>query len=91
MGESSFPSLEELRLSGLERKGEIEDQKKNGNGLTSGKHSVESQGRTLEQLEWVYNQPNPVKASRKVDQVIVQADGTVTEKVVNEPASLGRA
>jgi hypothetical protein len=43
--------------------------------------SVESQGRTLEQLEWVYNQPNPVKASLKVDKVIVQADGRVTEKV----------
>ncbi|OAA56239.1 General substrate transporter [Niveomyces insectorum RCEF 264] len=43
---------------------------------------VESQGRTLEELEWVYNQPNPVKASLKVDKVIVQADGTVTEKVV---------
>jgi len=44
-------------------------------------NSVESQGRTLEQLEWVYNQPNPVKASLKVDKVIVQADGRVTEKV----------
>jgi hypothetical protein len=44
-------------------------------------YSVESQGRTLEQLEWVYNQPNPVKASLKVDKVIVQADGRVTEKV----------
>ncbi|KAI1416423.1 general substrate transporter [Hypoxylon sp. FL1857] len=42
---------------------------------------VESQGRTLEQLEWVYNQPNPVKASLKVDKVIV-ADGKVVEKVV---------
>ncbi|CAK7230739.1 hypothetical protein SBRCBS47491_007689 [Sporothrix bragantina] len=45
---------------------------------------VESQGRTLEQLEWVYNQPNPVKASLHVDKVIVQADGTVTEKVVSQ-------
>jgi MFS family permease len=43
--------------------------------------SVESQGRTLEQLEWVYNQPNPVKASLKVDKVI-EADGKVLEKVV---------
>lgn len=43
--------------------------------------SVESQGRTLEQLEWVYNQPNPVKASLQVDKVIVQADGRVAEKV----------
>ncbi|KAK8844527.1 hypothetical protein IAR55_006373 [Kwoniella newhampshirensis] len=42
---------------------------------------VESQGRTLEQLEWVYNQPNPVKASLKVDQVVVEADGKVVEKV----------
>lgn len=48
--------------------------------------SVESQGRTLEQLEWVYNQPNPVKASLKVDKVIVQADGKVTEKVVTSNA-----
>ncbi|KAK3935843.1 general substrate transporter [Diplogelasinospora grovesii] len=43
---------------------------------------VESQGRTLEQLEWVYDQPNPVKASLKVDKVIVQADGKVTEKII---------
>ncbi|KAL1900654.1 hypothetical protein Sste5346_002379 [Sporothrix stenoceras] len=49
---------------------------------------VESQGRTLEQLEWVYNQPNPVKASLHVDKVIVQADGTVTEKVVSSPPSV---
>ncbi|ORY28829.1 lactose permease [Naematelia encephala] len=45
---------------------------------------VESQGRTLEQLEWVYNQPNPVKASLKADKVVVQEDGKVTEKVVGE-------
>ncbi|RWA13939.1 hypothetical protein EKO27_g1149 [Xylaria grammica] len=44
---------------------------------------VESQGRTLEQLEWVYDQPNPVKASQKIDKVIVQADGKVSEKVVD--------
>ncbi|KAH9907176.1 lactose permease [Xylariomycetidae sp. FL2044] len=43
---------------------------------------VESQGRTLEQLEWVYDQPHPVKASLKVDKVVVQADGRVTEKIV---------
>lgn len=47
---------------------------------------MESQGRTLEQLEWVYNQPNPVKASQKIDKVIVQADGKVTEKVVEDGA-----
>ncbi|KAI2628662.1 general substrate transporter [Hypoxylon sp. NC1633] len=47
---------------------------------------VESQGRTLEQLEWVYNQPNPVRASLKVEKVIVQADGKVTEKVVTDQA-----
>ncbi|KAI0390735.1 lactose permease [Xylariaceae sp. FL0594] len=47
---------------------------------------VESQGRTLEQLEWVYEQPNPVKASQKIDKVIVQADGKVTEKVVTDVA-----
>ncbi|KAK4129098.1 general substrate transporter [Parathielavia appendiculata] len=43
---------------------------------------VESQGRTLEQLEWVYNQPNPVKASLKVDKVIITDDGKVAEKIV---------
>ncbi|KAI3320185.1 lactose permease [Xylariaceae sp. AK1471] len=47
---------------------------------------VESQGRTLEQLEWVYDQPNPVKASQKIDKVIVQADGKVSEKVVVDDA-----
>ncbi|KAI1651144.1 general substrate transporter [Daldinia loculata] len=47
---------------------------------------VESQGRTLEQLEWVYNQPNPVKASLHVDKVIVQEDGKVAEKVVTSNA-----
>ncbi|KAI8628810.1 lactose permease [Xylariaceae sp. FL1651] len=47
---------------------------------------VESQGRTLEQLEWVYDQPNPVKASKKVEKVIVQADGKVSEKVVADEA-----
>ncbi|KAI0408462.1 putative MFS lactose permease [Xylaria palmicola] len=47
---------------------------------------VESQGRTLEQLEWVYNQPNPVKASQKIEKVIVQADGKVSEKVVEDGA-----
>lgn len=45
--------------------------------------SVEGQGRTLEELEWVYKQPNPVKASQRVDKVVQQADGTVTEKVVD--------
>ncbi|KAG7292793.1 hypothetical protein NEMBOFW57_002836 [Staphylotrichum longicolle] len=43
---------------------------------------VESQGRTLEQLEWVYNQPNPVKASLKVDKIILTDDGKVAEKIV---------
>ncbi|KAI0434177.1 putative MFS lactose permease [Xylaria sp. FL1042] len=47
---------------------------------------VESQGRTLEQLEWVYDQPNPVKASQKIDKVIVQADGKVSEKIVEDGA-----
>ncbi|OQE30897.1 hypothetical protein PENFLA_c002G04213 [Penicillium flavigenum] len=42
---------------------------------------VESQGRTLEQLEWVYQQPNPVKASLNVDKIVVQEDGTITEKI----------
>lgn len=45
--------------------------------------SVEAQGRTLEELEWVYKQPDPVKASQHVDRVVQQADGTVTEKIVD--------
>ncbi|KAI1437064.1 putative MFS lactose permease [Xylaria sp. CBS 124048] len=45
---------------------------------------VESQGRTLEQLEWVYKQPNPVKASQKVDKVVLRADGKVSEKVADD-------
>lgn len=49
--------------------------------------SVETQGRTLEQLEWVYNQPKPVKASLKVDKVVVQADGKVTEKIIGDTQS----
>jgi uncharacterized protein (DUF427 family) len=44
-------------------------------------YSVESQGRTLEQLEWVYQQDNPVKASLNVDKIVVQEDGTITEKI----------
>lgn len=47
------------------------------------RNSVESQGRTLEELEWVYNQPNPVKASLHVDKVLVRGDGVVTEKVID--------
>ncbi|KAK4156655.1 general substrate transporter [Chaetomidium leptoderma] len=43
---------------------------------------VESQGRTLEQLEWVYDQPNPVKASLQVDKIILTDDGKVAEKIV---------
>jgi sugar porter (SP) family MFS transporter len=45
---------------------------------------VESQGRTLEELEAIYESPNPVKASLHVDKVIVQADGKVTEKIVDD-------
>ncbi|KAJ4297371.1 hypothetical protein N0V88_004290 [Collariella sp. IMI 366227] len=44
---------------------------------------VESQGRTLEQLEWVYDQPNPVKASLKVDKVVVDDTGKVAEKILD--------
>ncbi len=54
--------------------------------LTYHSSSVEAQGRTLEQLEWVYSQPNPVKASLVVDKVVVQVDGTVTEKIVGDVA-----
>lgn len=46
--------------------------------------SVEAQGRTLEELEWVYKQPNPVKASQRVEKVVQQVDGTVTEKIVDQ-------
>jgi hypothetical protein len=46
------------------------------------RNSVEAQGRTLEELEWVYNQPNPVKASLHVDKVLVRGDGVVTEKII---------
>jgi hypothetical protein len=46
--------------------------------------SVESQGRTLEELEYIYAQPNPVKASLRVDKVVVQADGKVSEKIVED-------
>lgn len=54
--------------------------------LTYYSFSVESQGRTLEQLEWVYNQAKPVKASQHVEKVVVQADGKVTEKIVDTSA-----
>ncbi|KKK20519.1 hypothetical protein P175DRAFT_0480192 [Aspergillus ochraceoroseus IBT 24754] len=47
---------------------------------------VEAQGRTLEELQWVYEQPNPVKASQHVDKVVQQADGTITEKIVDRNA-----
>ena len=40
-------------------------------------YGVEAQGRTLEELEWVYDQPNPVKTSLNRDRVVVQDDGTV--------------
>lgn len=46
--------------------------------------SVESQGRSLEELAWVYDQRNPVAASKMVDKVVVQADGTVSEKIVDQ-------
>ena len=41
---------------------------------------VESQGRTLEQLQWVYDQSNPVKASLKADKVVI-ADGHVIDEL----------
>ncbi|KAI9368393.1 general substrate transporter [Aspergillus egyptiacus] len=47
---------------------------------------VESQGRTLEELEHIYQQPYPVKASKKRDQVVVQEDGHVTEKISDDGA-----
>lgn len=38
---------------------------------------VEAQGRTLEELEWIYNQPRPVKASLSIEKVVVANDGRV--------------
>jgi MFS family permease len=38
---------------------------------------VEGQGRTLEELAWVYDQPNPVKASKNVNKVGHAEDGAV--------------
>jgi hypothetical protein len=49
--------------------------------------SVEAQGRTLEELEYIYQQPNPVKASKKRDRVVVQEDGHVTEKIAADDLS----
>ncbi|KAL2860104.1 general substrate transporter [Aspergillus pseudodeflectus] len=48
---------------------------------------VEAQGRTLEELEYIYQQPNPVKASKKRDRVVVQEDGHVTEKITADDLS----
>ncbi|KIN00653.1 hypothetical protein OIDMADRAFT_165310 [Oidiodendron maius Zn] len=45
---------------------------------------VEAQGRTIEELEWIYQQPNPVKASKHVDKVVVQNDGRVLEKIEDD-------
>ncbi|KKK14300.1 hypothetical protein ARAM_000796 [Aspergillus rambellii] len=47
---------------------------------------VEAQGRTLEQLEWVYQQKKPVQASKNLDKVVIQADGHVTEKISEHDA-----
>ncbi|KAL4799512.1 general substrate transporter [Aspergillus venezuelensis] len=47
---------------------------------------VEAQGRTLEELEHIYQQPSPVKASKRRDQVVVQQDGHVTEKIAPDEA-----
>ncbi|RDW86049.1 putative MFS lactose permease [Aspergillus mulundensis] len=47
---------------------------------------VEAQGRTLEELEHIYQQPSPVKASKKRDHVVVQQDGHVTEKISADEA-----
>lgn len=41
--------------------------------------AVESQGRTLEELAWIYDQPNPVTASKRKDKIIVETDGHVVE------------
>lgn len=38
---------------------------------------VEGQGRTLEELAWVYDQPNPVKASKRVKKAAALDDETL--------------
>jgi hypothetical protein len=49
-------------------------------------HSVESQGRTIEELEWVYQQNHPVKASLQVDKIVIYNNGQVVEKLENPTA-----
>lgn len=39
--------------------------------------AVEAQGRTLEELEWIYDQKRPVKASLSIEKVVVANDGRV--------------
>jgi uncharacterized protein (DUF427 family) len=56
-------------------------------GINAVYYSVEAQGRTLEELEYIYQQPNPVKASKKRDRVVVQEDGHVTEKITADDLS----
>lgn len=36
---------------------------------------VESQGRSLEELDWIYEQPNPVKASKQYKSIVVTEGG----------------
>lgn len=38
---------------------------------------VETQGRTLEQLDAIFSAPNPVKASKRMGTVAVRSDGEV--------------
>ncbi|KAL2817913.1 general substrate transporter [Aspergillus cavernicola] len=46
--------------------------------------AVEAQGRTLEELEHIYQQKNPVAASKRRDKIVVQEDGAVTEKISDD-------
>jgi len=41
--------------------------------------TTQSQGRTLEELAWIYEQPNPVKASKHKDKIVVEDNGHVVE------------
>lgn len=40
---------------------------------------VESQGKTLEELDYIYEQPNPVKASKKLRKITVTDQGVIAQ------------
>lgn len=40
---------------------------------------VESQGKTLEELDYIYEQPNPVKASKQLRKITVTDRGVIAQ------------